>query len=155
MADEKMRLIRARNGKRATFKRQCIHQKKKLDDVWRRPRGLQSKKRKQIRAKGPLPRPGYGAPSAVRGFHPSGYEEVLVFAPADLVGLNPETQAVRVAATVGNRKREAIQEKALELGLKVFNLKDASKKAAAEEPEDVEEDVEDVEDVEEEVASDE
>ena len=152
MADEKMRLIRARNGKRADFKRQCLSQKKKLDDVWRRPRGLQSKKRMQKRAKGPLPRPGYGAPAAVRGFHPSGYEEVLVFAPADLEGLNPETQAVRVAGTVGNRKREAIQEKALELGLKVFNLKDASKKAAAEEPEDVEGDVEDVE---EEVASDE
>lgn len=151
MADEKMRLIRARNGKRTDFKRQCLSQKKKLDDVWRRPRGLQSKKRMQKRAKGPLPRPGYGAPAAVRGFHPSGYEEVLVFAPADLEGLDAETQAVRVGATVGNRKREAIQEKALELGLKVFNLKDASKQAA-EEPEDVEEDIEDVE---EEVASDE
>lgn len=152
MADEKMRLIRARNGKRADFKRQCLSQKKKLDDVWRRPRGLQSKKRMQKRAKGPLPRPGYGSPLAVRGFHPSGYEEVLVFSPADLEGLNPETQAVRVGRTVGNRKREIIQDKALELGLKVFNLKDASKQEAVEEPEDVE-DVE--EDVEEEVASDE
>jgi large subunit ribosomal protein L32e len=149
MADEKMRLIRARNGKRATFKRQCLHQKKKLDDVWRRPRGLQSKQRMQKRAKGRLPRPGFGGPAAVRGFHPSGYEEVLVFAPAELEGLNAETHAVRVSGTVGNRKREAIQEKALELGLKVFNLKDASKQAAAEEPEVVEEDVE------EEVASDE
>ncbi|GAB7016996.1 50S ribosomal protein L32e [Methanogenium cariaci] len=149
MADEKMRLIRARNGKRATFKRQCLHQKKKLDDVWRRPRGLQSKQRMQKRAKGRLPRPGFGGPAAVRGFHPSGYEEVLVFAPAELEGLNAETHAVRVSGTVGNKKREAIQEKALELGLKVFNLKDASKQAAAEEPEVVEEDVE------EEVASDE
>jgi len=142
MADEKMRLIRARNGKRATFKRQCIHQKKKLDDVWRRPRGLQSKQRKQIRAKGRLLKPGFGGPAAVRGLHPSGYEEVLVFAPVDLEGLNAETQGVRVAATVGNRKREIIQEKALGLGLKVFNLKDASKQAVAEEPEVVEEDVE-------------
>ncbi|KAF1078730.1 50S ribosomal protein L32e [Methanogenium sp. MK-MG] len=149
MADEKMRLIRARNGKRATFKRQCLHQKKKLDDVWRRPRGIQSKQRMQKWAKGRLPKPGFGGPAAVRGFHPSGYEEVLVFTPADLEGLNPETHAVRVAATVGNRKREVIQDKALELGLKVFNLKDASGQAAAEEPEVVEEDVE------EEVASDE
>jgi len=149
MVDEKMRLIRARNGKRATFKRQCLHQKKKLDDVWRRPRGLQSKMRKQIRAKGRQPRPGYGGPAAVRGFHPSGYEEVLVFRPEDIEGLNAETHGIRIAATVGNKKREVIQDKALELGLKVFNLKDASIKAV-EEPEDVEEDV-----VEEEVASDE
>ena len=141
MTDEKMRLIRARNAKRATFKRQCIHQKKKLDDVWRRPRGLQSKQRMQKRAKGRHPKPGFGGPNAVRGLHPSGYEEVLAFNPADLEGLNAETQGVRVAATVGNKKREVIQEKALELGLKVFNLKDASKKAATEEPEVVEDDV--------------
>ena len=144
-----MRLIRARNGKRATFKRQCIHHKKKLDDVWRRPRGLQSKMRKQIRAKGRLPKPGFGGPAAVRGFHPSGYEEVLIFTPADLEGLNSETHAVRIARTVGNKKREVIQDKALELGLKVLNLKDASRKVA-EEPEVVEEDV-----AEEEVALDE
>ncbi|MCG7851896.1 MAG: 50S ribosomal protein L32e [Methanosarcinaceae archaeon] len=149
MADEKMRLIRARNAKRATFKRQCIHQKKKLDDVWRRPRGLQSKQRLQKRAKGRHPKPGFGGPNAVRGLHPSGFEEVLVFNPADLEGLNAEIQGIRVAASVGNRKREAIQTKALELGLKVFNLKDASLKTAEEAPEVVEEDVE------EEVASDE
>ncbi len=141
MADEKMRLIRARNAKRATFKRQCIHQKKKLDDVWRRPRGLQSKQRMLKRAKGRHPGPGFGGPNAVRGLHPSGYEEILVFNPADLEGLQSETQAVRIAATVGNRKREVIQTKALELGLKVFYLKDTSVQAA-EEPEVVEEDVE-------------
>lgn len=148
MADEKMRLIRARTGKRVTFKRQCLSQKKKLDDVWRRPRGLQSKQRMQKRAKGRHPQPGFGSPAAVRGLHPSGYEEVLVFAPADLEGLSPEMHAVRVGGTVGNRKREVIQDKALELGLKVINLKDASRQAA-EEPEAVEEDTE------EEVASDE
>ncbi len=141
MADEKKRLIRARNGKRVTFKRQCLSQKKKLDDVWRRPRGLQSKLRKQIRAKGRLPQPGYGSPAAVRGLHPSGFEEVLVFAPADLDGLNPEVHAIRVGGTVGNKKREVIQNKALELGLKVINLKDASRKVAAE-PETVEQDTE-------------
>ncbi|MDE4907822.1 50S ribosomal protein L32e [Methanogenium marinum] len=160
MADEKMRLIRARNEKRASFKRQCLHQKKKLDDVWRRPRGLQSKQRIQKRAKGRHPKSGFGGPAAVRGFHPSGYEEVLVFRVEDIEGLNVETHGIRIAAKVGNKKREIIQAKALELGLKVFNLKDASLKAAAEKPEDVEEVVaeevvaeEDV--VEEEVASDE
>ncbi|MFA5394880.1 MAG: 50S ribosomal protein L32e [Methanomicrobiales archaeon] len=138
MTDEKKRLIRIRNGKRVSFTRQCLSQKKKLDDVWRRPRGLQSKLRKQIRAKGRLPGPGFGSPVAIRGLHPSGYEEVLVFAPADLEGLNPETQAIRVGATVGNKKREVIQNKALTLGLKVINPKDASRHVA-EEPETVEE----------------
>jgi large subunit ribosomal protein L32e len=152
MADEKKRLIRDRTAKRVTFKRQCLSQKKKLDDVWRRPRGLQSKLRKQIRAKGHLPGPGFGSPVAVRGLHPSGYEEVLVFAPADLEGLNPETHAIRVGGTVGNKKREVIQNKAHELGLKVINLKDASMQVA-EAPETVEQDTE--QDIDEEADADE
>jgi len=151
MVDEKTRLIRARNAKRATFTRQNLHQKKKLEDTWRRPRGLQSKQRKQYRAKGRQPTPGYGSPLAVRGFHPSGYEEVLVNRVEDLEGLDADAQAIRIGGTVGNKKREAIQIKALEYGLKVLNLKDASLKTSVEEP--VEEEVD--EDTPEEVADDE
>ena len=145
MVDEKTRLIRARNAKRATFTRQNLHQKKRLKDTWRRPRGLQSKQRKQFRAKGPLPTPGYGSPIAVRGFHPSGYEEILVNRVEDLEGLDAEAQAIRIGGTVGNKKREAIQNKALEYGLKVLNLKDASLKITEEEPVEEEEEAEDVE----------
>ena len=151
MVDEKTRLIRARNAKRATFTRQNLHQKKKLEDTWRRPRGLQSKQRKQYRAKGRQPTPGYGSPLAVRGFHPSGYEEVLVNRVEDLEGLDADAQAIRIGGTVGNKKREAIQIKALEYGLKVLNLKDASLKTSVEEP--VEEEVD--EDAPEEVTDDE
>ncbi|KQC04093.1 MAG: 50S ribosomal protein L32e [Methanoculleus sp. SDB] len=124
MADEIKRLIRARARNRATFKRQGLSRKKKLDDTWRRPRGLQSKQRKQYRAKGRHPKPGFGAPASVRGYHPSGYEEVRVCNVADLEGLDAATQAVRIAGTVGNRKREAIQVKSLEYGLKVLNPKE-------------------------------
>ncbi|HDQ07240.1 MAG TPA: 50S ribosomal protein L32e [Methanoculleus sp.] len=151
MVDEKTRLIRARNAKRATFTRQNLHQKKKLEDTWRRPRGLQSKQRRQYRAKGRQPTPGYGSPLAVRGFHPSGYEEVLVNRVEDLEGLDADAQAIRIGGTVGNKKREAIQIKALEYGLKVLNLKDASLKTSVEEP--VEEEVD--EDAPEEVTDDE
>jgi large subunit ribosomal protein L32e len=75
--------------------------------------------------------------------HPSGYTEVRVFTPADLMNLNPETQAVRIAGTVGNRKRGVIQEQALALGLKVLNAKDLTPVAevpAAAEEEEVNED---------------
>lgn len=34
------------------------------------------------------------------------------------------TQAVRIAASVGNRKRGVIQDMAMEMGLKVLNAKD-------------------------------
>jgi len=123
MVDEKTRLIRARSH--ATFRRQGLRsKKKKLKETWRRPRGLQSKQRKQIRAKGRHPRSGFGGPAKVRGFHPSGYQETMVFNLADMEGVNPETHAIRIAAAVGNRKRMAIQEKALEYGIKVLNARD-------------------------------
>ncbi|MBP2133154.1 large subunit ribosomal protein L32e [Methanomicrobium sp. W14] len=142
MADDKTRLIRARNAQRGTFKRQGLSRKKRLEDTWRRPRGLQSKQRKQYRAKGSHPRPGFGSPKAVRGMHPSGFEEVIVFNVTDLEGLNTEVQAIRISSTVGGRKRAAIQEKADEINVKILNRKDTQKpvkEAEAEETEKEEE----------------
>ncbi|WP_214041595.1 50S ribosomal protein L32e [Methanoculleus sp.] len=142
--DEARRLIRVRTRhNKPAFKRRGLHRKAKLADVWRRPRGLHNKQRRQFRAKGALPRPGYGSPAAIRGMHPSGYAEVRVFTPAELAGLNPEIQAVRIGGSVGNRKREAIQTRALELGLKVLNAKDLTRAVeipAAAEEEEVNED---------------
>ncbi|MBN2735293.1 MAG: 50S ribosomal protein L32e [Methanomicrobiaceae archaeon] len=137
MADENIRLIKARNAQRGSFKRQGLSRKKKLDDTWRRPRGLQSKQRRQKKCKGSHPQPGFGSPRAVRGMHPSGYEEVLVFNVADLEGLDAETQAIRISATVGGRKRVDIQAKADEVPLKILNRKDiASPAEKAEKTED-------------------
>jgi large subunit ribosomal protein L32e len=116
------RLIRVRAEKRAKFTRRGVHMKKRIADSWRRPSGQHNKQRRQLKAKGPLPTPGYGSPVAVRGFHPSGYEEVRVFNPADLAVVNPETQVVRIAGAVGRRKREAIALKALESGITILNL---------------------------------
>ena len=121
MADEKKRLIQVRSEKAARFKRDGAGKKKQLSESWRRPRGLHSKKRRQKKAKGPLPTPGYGSPVAVRGMHPSGYREVRVFTPAELEGLNPAEIAIRIGASVGNKKRQVIQEQALSAGLKVLN----------------------------------
>ena len=102
--------------------------KKRLADRWRRPMGQHNKQRRQLKAKGPLPTPGYGSPVAVRGFHPCGYEEVRVFNPADLAVVNPETQVVRIAGAVGGRKREAIALKALESGITILNLTEQPEK---------------------------
>ncbi|TAJ45833.1 50S ribosomal protein L32e [Methanofollis fontis] len=133
MADETVRLIRVRSAKTGCkFQRQCLHAKKKLKDTWRRPRGLTSKQRRQYKAKGAHPQGGYNAPVAVRGMHPSGYFEVLVYTPSDLEGLDAAVQAVRIGGSVGNKKRADIQQRALEAGLKVLNAKDLAPAAAPE-----------------------
>jgi large subunit ribosomal protein L32e len=141
MDAETKRLIRVRAAKRARFKRGGYGTKKQLSDSWRRPRGLQSKQRKQKKAKGAHPTPGFGSPVAVRGLHPSGYEDILVHNPMELEGLDAATQAVRIAGSVGMKKREQMQNRAAELGLKVLNPKDASMgRAAAAAGEEVESD---------------
>ena len=144
------RLIRDRHAKRGSFQRQCLHAKSKLEDVWRRPRGGQSKQRKQKKAKGKIPSPGFAGPVAVRGFHPCGMKEALVMTVATLESLDAETTAIRIGGTVGMKKRMEIQEKALAGGFKVLN----PKVIAAEEPE-VDEDLEDEQVSDEEVKDDE
>jgi len=124
MADEIRRLIRVRTRKGATFKRDGFGKKKQLSGSWRKPRGQHNKQREQKKAKGALPKPGFGSPIAVRGMHPSGFYEVLIYTLDDLESLNPKTHAVRIAANIGGRKRGSIQEKALSAGLKVLNAKE-------------------------------
>ena len=63
---------------------------------------------------------GYSSPKAVRGIHPSGYRDVLVYNPKDLEKIT-SGEAVRVAHTVGLRKKLAILQKADELNLRVLN----------------------------------
>ncbi len=126
MADEIRRLLKVRKSKEARFKREGVDKKKTIRDSWRRPRGLHSKQRKQRKAKGPHPTPGYGSPLAVRGMHPCGLKEVRVFNLNDLEGVDPSVQAIRIAATVGRKKRELVQNKATELKIRILNWKDAS-----------------------------
>jgi large subunit ribosomal protein L32e len=112
-------VVRKRHDK-PWFKRDDYEKKKKLSSSWRKPRGLFNKMRRGFPDKGPVVQVGYGAPSAIRGFHPSGFEEVLVNTPADLEEAKPE-QAVRIGRTVGARKKQVILERAFAKGLKVLN----------------------------------
>ena len=133
MTTEIKRLIRVRTEKGAEFKRDGFGKKKQLSDSWRKPRGQHNKQREQKKAKGALPKPGFGSPLAVRGMHPSGFFEVLAFTLKDLEGLDPATQAVRISATVGTRKRITLQEKAISSGLKVLNARVMKKLGVTEE----------------------
>jgi large subunit ribosomal protein L32e len=64
---------------------------------------------------------GFRGPASVRGLHPSGFEEVLVNNLKEVDNVDAKTQAIRIASTVGDKKREMIVTKADELGIRVFN----------------------------------
>ena len=95
---------------------------------WRKPNGYQSKQRLNMKYRTPMVRIGHRKIASVRGLHPSGFEEVLVKTPSDLEGLNPDSQAVRVSAGVGNRKRTIIHNRADQLGLRILNRRRIQRK---------------------------
>jgi len=124
MDSETRRLFGVRKvqkGKKPQFKRAACHMFKRLDDNWRRPRGTQGKQRRKYVAKGALAQVGYGSPAAVKGLHPSGFMDVLISSIAELELVDPSFEAIRIAATVGARKKAIILAKAEELGIKVLN----------------------------------
>jgi large subunit ribosomal protein L32e len=119
--------------KKPSFIRQESWRYRRVKDKWRRPKGGSSRMRKRISGLPPLVSVGYGSPRTARGIHPSGLREVLVYNPGQLDGLNPREEAVRIASTVGERKRLAIIEKAVSLGLKVLNPPRTAEEARLEE----------------------
>jgi len=119
--DEQRLLAQRRREGKPKFNRQDHHKKKRVPKSWRAPRGDLSKQRRGIKGKGDTVESGFRTPKAVRGLHPSGFEEVYVHNVDDLDGVDGDTQAVRIASTVGARKRERIEETAQERGVRVLN----------------------------------
>jgi large subunit ribosomal protein L32e len=105
--------------KRFRFIRQRTPGKRRLNMSWRRPKGIDSPKRIERKEKGRVVKIGYRTPKAIRYLHPSGMEEVLVYNPSELDGM--KDVVIRIASTVGKRKRKEIVKKAEEMGLKVIN----------------------------------
>ena len=119
----------AQKKKTPSFRRQEWFRYKRLSRTgWKKPRGDDSSQRKNRKYRSALVRVGYGKIAAARGLHPSGFEEILVNKSSDLEGLDPETQAVRIAKTVGNRKRSTIHDRADDLGLRVLNRRRISRR---------------------------
>jgi large subunit ribosomal protein L32e len=109
------------SGRRPAFKRQEWHRYARLGEKWRKPKGIHSKMKRRLKRRGPIVDIGFRGPASVRGLHPSGFEEVLVYNVDNLEGIDPKVQAVRIGGTVGTKKRMAIEDRAAELGIRVLN----------------------------------
>ena len=106
---------------RPAFVRQESWRYVRIHPEWRKPKGVDSKMRRQDKGWPALVRIGYRGPTAARGLHPSGHHEVIVYRPKDLDSLVPGSDVARIGRTVGAKKREGILERANELGVRVVN----------------------------------
>ena len=86
-------------------------------DKWRVPRGIDIQFRNDD---GATPNQGYRTPRFFRGVHPSGFREMKIKTLNELSGVSKD-YALRIEAGIGKKKKLAIVDKAIEMGLKVLN----------------------------------
>jgi large subunit ribosomal protein L32e len=135
---------RARN-KKPEFIRAESWRYSRFSLSWRRPRGLDNKIRRKIKGWPAGVSVGYKGPKIARGLHPSGYREVIVYNAQDVSTIDPNTQAARIAHTVGKRKRTLIIAEAKKLNVKILNVKVSPETEKKEEAAEGEEQAEEVE----------
>jgi large subunit ribosomal protein L32e len=97
---------------------------KRIPKNWRRPSGITSKLRINLKYRPSKVRVGFRAPKLVRGLHASGFEEVMIHTVKELEAVDAKKQAVRIGGTVGTKKRLAIMKRANELDIRVLNMRE-------------------------------
>jgi large subunit ribosomal protein L32e len=125
-------LRRRLKSKKPRFRRQESWRYKRVSEVWRKPDGVDSKMRRKKKGWPKSVEVGYRGPKAARGLHPSGYAEVLIHTVDDVDRVNPKTQAIRIAHTVGARKRIEITARAREKDIRILNPREVEKPLAEE-----------------------
>ena len=111
-------------SKKPSFMRQESWRYKRVEESWRRPRGIDSKMRKKVKGWPRSVGVGYRGPRKTRGLHNSGFAETLVFNVDDVEKVDTKTQVIRIAHTVGARKRVEISARAEERGIHILNPKE-------------------------------
>ncbi|KAJ3048145.1 60S ribosomal protein L32 [Rhizophlyctis rosea] len=96
---------------------------KKVDESWRKPKGIDNRVRRRFKGQIAMPKIGYGSNSKTRHLLPNGFKKFLVNNVRDLelLLMHNRVFAAEIAHNVSARKRVAILERAAQLDVKVTN----------------------------------
>lgn len=118
-------LLELRNNiknRKPEFIRQDNPKRKKLNDKWRKPKGIHSKIRHHFKGRRKMPSPGYKSPADVRGLHSTGLKIVIVSSIGGIENIIKESEGAVISKAVGMKKKIEILKKAKELNVKILNI---------------------------------
>merc|ERR1711976_450613 len=97
----------------------------KLKPNWRRPRGIDSRIRRQFRGTKKMVSIGYGTNKQTRFLLPNGFKKFLIRNLSDLEVLlmNNRVYCGEIASNLSSRKRKLILQRAQELNVRITNAK--------------------------------
>ena len=116
-----LKIAQQKKKRKPKFRHEQAHRWIRVSDSWRKLRGIDSATREKRKGRIAMVSSGYRTPKAVRNLHPSLYVEVRVHRASELEELDPEVHAIRIASTVGFRKRQEIMAAADAKLLRVLN----------------------------------
>ncbi|MHA1965016.1 MAG: 50S ribosomal protein L32e [Candidatus Thorarchaeota archaeon] len=103
-----LKIAKQKKKRMPKFRHEQAHRWIRVSDSWRKLRGIDSATREKRKGRIAMVSSGYRTPKAVRNLHPSLFVEVRIHRASELEELDPEVHAVRIASTVGFRKRQEI-----------------------------------------------
>ena len=104
------------------FIRQDNPKRMKVNDKWRKPKGIHSKIRHKFKGRRKMPSPGYKSPAEVKGLHASGLKIIGVSSINDIIKIRKESEGAVIAGSVGMRKKLEILKKAKDMNISILNL---------------------------------
>lgn len=121
-----LKIKKEKKSSNPKFIRQDVHKKKKLDKIWRKARGCDSKKRlaknNRIRVK-----PGYGTPSELRGQSLEGKKIIMINKFEDISLVSEKECVVIVSSRIGLKNKAKIIEELNKRKIKLHNIKEPEK----------------------------
>ena len=116
--------------RKPVFIRQDNPKRRKLNDKWRKPKGIHSKIRHHFKGRRKMPSPGYKSPRQVKGLHSSGMAVTVVHSVDEISKIKKETHGAVIAKSVGTKKKLEILKAAKKNNIQILNINidDAIKK---------------------------